>query len=198
MVSIDNFERIKEIWNLTDNSFYVVHIMTRNKDHNIDKPEKHQKHRIIKEYYVESLEYLERKYSEIKNLCHFFNARAYINLNRIDKSKLGLEIMSQCLNKLKSGDSNFLNILSKSIGNTTTDYRVWVIDLDCDIPSGISEILYNLEPLGEKTLSLLPTKNGYHILTKPFNLKRFNEIYSANPLISVHKNNPTLLYYNYA
>ena len=39
----------------------------------------------------------------------------------------------------------------------------------------------------------LPTANGVHFITKPFDLQRFKEIY---PNTDVHKNNPTLLYYD--
>lgn len=67
----------------------------------------------------------------------------------------------------------------------------------------ISEFIeYECEPLtlgidnsckisGSKIYDYIPTKNGYHIITKPFNLKQFREKY---PDIDVHKNNPTVLY----
>lgn len=67
----------------------------------------------------------------------------------------------------------------------------------------ISEFIeYECEPLtldidssckisGSKIYDYIPTKNVYHILTKPFNLKQFREKY---PNIDVHKNNPTVLY----
>lgn len=42
-----------------------------------------------------------------------------------------------------------------------------------------------------KIYDYIPTKNGYHIITKPFNLKQFKDKY---PDIDVHKNNPTILY----
>ena len=42
-----------------------------------------------------------------------------------------------------------------------------------------------------KIYAYIPTKNGYHIITKPFNLKQFKDKY---PDIDVHKNNPTILY----
>ena len=49
-----------------------------------------------------------------------------------------------------------------------------------------------IEPKGDKILAVIPTLNGVHLITKPFNLQKFKELY---PLIDVHKNNPTLLYY---
>ena len=50
------------------------------------------------------------------------------------------------------------------------------------------------EPIGPKFVGLIPTKNGSHILMKPFNLAKFKEKY---PDVNVHKNNPTILYVPY-
>jgi len=40
-------------------------------------------------------------------------------------------------------------------------------------------------------LNFVPTKSGVHIITRPFNLKKFKEKY---PNVDVHKDNPTILY----
>lgn len=54
---------------------------------------------------------------------------------------------------------------------------------------------YHIEGLHKiydfKIYDYIPTKNGYHIITKPFNIKQFKDKY---PDIDVHKNNPTILY----
>jgi len=43
-----------------------------------------------------------------------------------------------------------------------------------------------------KILKSIPTKNGVHIITKPFNLETFKKSF---PNVEVQKKNPTLLYY---
>lgn len=199
----DNLELIKPLLNFeTEGYFYVIYVMTRNKDLGITTPEKAQKNRVIKEYYIESLEYLDRKYSEIKKLCECFNARAYINLNRINKHNLGLELLDQLVIKLKHDDSNYLNLLSKAIGNSKTDNRVWVVDIDSEgnynLLESLKLIINNIRPLEKdsKVLTTIPTVNGHHLLTKPFDLKQFNEeCLKQNLKVDVQKNNPTLLYY---
>lgn len=198
----DNLELIKPLLNFNDEGyFYVIYIMTRNKDLGITTPEKAQKNRVIKEYYIESFEYLDRKYSEIKKLCECFNARAYINLNRINKQKLGLELLDQLVIKLKHNDSNYLNLLSKAIGNSKTDNRVWVVDIDTkdyNLLEVAKLIINNIRSVkGEsKVITTVPTVSGYHLLTKPFDLKQFNEeCISKGFKVDVQKNNPTLLYY---
>ena len=192
---MDNIEIIKPLLRFDEKSFYVLYVMTRNKDLGIANPEKAQKHRVIKEYYVESLEYLERKYDEIKKLCEVFNARAYINLNRVNKEKLGLEILEHLTAKLKQSDSNYFNLLSKAIGNSKTDYRVWVVDLDgSDVEHElmIKELLHDIQPQGDKILGVVPTPNGKHLLTKPFNVKEFAD--RSRVSLHIQKNNPTVLY----
>ena len=47
------------------------------------------------------------------------------------------------------------------------------------------------EPIGPKYVTIIPTKNGSHIIMRAFNLQRFREKY---PDVDVHKNNPTILY----
>ena len=78
-----------------------------------------------------------------------------------------------------------------------TDKR-WILDIDdpvlneIDMPA-IMEYVNTLQPISEedKTISILPSKSGFHIITRPFNLKDFKQNY---PEIEVHKNNPTNLY----
>jgi hypothetical protein len=47
------------------------------------------------------------------------------------------------------------------------------------------------EPDGIKFITLIPSKSGFHIIMKPFNLQKFKSEY---PDVEIHKNNPTNLY----
>lgn len=69
----------------------------------------------------------------------------------------------------------------------------WVIDIDDKELASIkmSDFLSTIEPIGNKIVASIPTKNGFHLITTPFNIKKFKEKY---PDIDVHKNNPTVLY----
>ena len=42
-----------------------------------------------------------------------------------------------------------------------------------------------------KIKAIIPTKNGFHVITSPFELNTFKEKY---PSIEVHKDNPTIIY----
>jgi len=47
----------------------------------------------------------------------------------------------------------------------------------------------------EPMLEVLPTKNGYHMITRPFNLSKFKLLINdLDVRLDVHKDNPTILY----
>lgn len=69
--------------------FYLVTVMTRNKDSNT-KISGSNRNRIIKYYLVRSADYLLRKYGEMKLIAEFFNARVMIYLNRRNEKDLCL------------------------------------------------------------------------------------------------------------
>jgi len=51
---------------------------------------------------------------------------------------------------------------------------------------------------GRKIFSFIPTPNGLHIISPPFDLNKFKDLVSKHklPLPDIHKNNPTILCYN--
>lgn len=79
--------------------------------------------------------------------------------------------------------------------------KSWIVDLDRDADGKLKHNIYDVISLintikpfddGEgKYICEIPTKNGCHLITRPFQLNKFKEKY---PDIDVHKNNPTLLY----
>ena len=78
--------------------------------------------------------------------------------------------------------------------------KCWVIDVDYETikESDVQDVIdyiNNCQPLDtEKIIAKIPTVNGVHLITKPFNLLEFRRKYKESE-INVHKNNPTLLFY---
>ena len=86
----------------------------------------------------------------------------------------------------------------------------WIIDIDEKIisPLMLGFLEYHCDPISKyeedylgfatnfnsKIIAQIPTKSGWHLITKPFNLKQFKDKY---PEVDVQKNNPTVLYFNY-
>jgi len=80
----------------------------------------------------------------------------------------------------------------------------WIVDIDTKDVEIISDIEQEIckckssQEIAENGFykniyDYIPTKDGWHIITCPFNLKQFKDKY---PEIDIHRNNPTLCYYN--
>ena len=72
----------------------------------------------------------------------------------------------------------------------------WIINIDGDtddeLLSAIELHVNGCRPYGEnKIIAKIPTKNGIHIITKPFDKSDFSPTFGS---IDIHKNNPTVLY----
>jgi hypothetical protein len=60
----------------------------------------------------------------------------------------------------------------------------------------ISILIDKIRPEGPKTEAVIITKNGYHLITKPFDVQEFNKYMSIQGDVpEIQKKNPTLLYY---
>ena len=195
---IDNFKLIKPFLKFPDDDiYYHLQILRRGKDH----PELPAANRVIKSYFICSLESLDYIEQEIKDLCKLFGARAYINLAPKSIKKTTMLQLKCLAERVYIGDFKKIwkswNICA---GEIKGEEPRWVVDIDHSdnypIKDKINNIRHLIDDLMPKTLDSrviyeIPTKNGVHLITKPFNLQQFRKEY---PDIDVHKNNPTLLY----
>lgn len=198
---IDNFKQIQELllWR-SDDDFYFIQILQRKKDHKKGKINgTNNNSRLIKAYYVTSLEHLEFIKPEIIALCEVFNARAGINLNRRSFKKMQLKHLKKITLQLIDGTHNKVHKAYNSVVgayNDDTDKK-WILDLDNPIDNDrvvqMESYIRGLHPNvdSNKIIAAIPSKDGYHLITSVFNLNYFKKEY---PEVSVHKNNPTNLY----
>ena len=192
---IDNLEIIKPLLNFEDaEDFYQLYIFKRKKDQTTDKAN-HQSVRTIKTYTISSIEYLESKYDEIKTLCEMFSARAYIHVQKQNHRDVSLEMMISLAEKIKNGQHNQSHLFDSVVGQLKTLEKRWIIDIDSKDTKELLEIQQHIDhcrPYGEdKIESTIPTKNGFHLITKRFDVIEFKNKY---PHIDIQKKNPTLLY----
>lgn len=191
---IDVLDKIKNILVFnTDDDFYYLQILQRKKEN----PEIGSNSVVIKNYYIKSYDYLESKYDEIKKLCEQFNARAMLRLNKRSFRKVAFKTMINISNSMANNEYEFIkNSYDRACGNGHNDNeKKWIVDIDGDFEAdwllGMIEFINKCEPNGDKLITTLPTKNGLHLITKPFNLKTFSTNY---PNIDIHKDNPINLY----
>lgn len=177
----------------SDDDFYYLQIIQRKKENS----GLGSNSRIIKNYYIGSISYLESKYDEIKGICKLFNARAMLRLNKRSYKKVALSTMVNIANSISNNEYSFIKkSYDRACGVCHNDKnKSWILDFDeaVDInnKTEVIDFINSLEPFGNKVLIELPTKSGIHLITKPFNLSTFSVKY---PSISVHKDNPINLY----
>ena len=188
----DNFELIKPLLKFYDDDvYYHLQILRRGKDH----PNLPAANRLIKAYFICSLEGLDYVEEEIKELCKFFEARAYINLAPKSVKKTAALQMKYLAQRMYEGDfKKIWKAWNTCAGEIKGIESRWVVDIDEKIAwNNIMDYIDTLEPYSIQTkyISNIPTKSGWHLITTPFNIAEFKKVY---PDIDVHKNNPTILY----
>jgi hypothetical protein len=192
---INNIELIKPLLNFdNEGDFYMLYVFKRKKDQTTDKSN-HQSVRTIKSYCIESVEHLENRYDEIIQLCELFKARAYIHIQKQSHKDVSLNMITEIVNRIQSGQINQKNVFDSVVGQIKTQEKRWIVDVDETCFTSVLKIdkfLNTLRPEGNKVETLIPTKNGYHLITKRFDVQTFKEKY---PNLDIQKKNPTLLYY---
>jgi len=191
---INNFEQIRKILKFEDDYFYFIQIIQRKKEH----PELGSNNRIIRSYMISSEEKFDKNISEFVYMCDIFKARAYIHLNRRKFSKIALECLRHNAELIANGQyegikSSLETVIGRNNGESKEN-RTFILDCDgmnTPSPMMMAMIDHKLLPNEPKCLHIIPTKNGCHLITKPFDTQAFHLEY---PEIEIHKDNPTILY----
>jgi len=199
---IDNIELIKPLLNFKeDGDFYMLYVFKRKKDQPEGERDNHQSVRTIKTYCIDSLEYLDKRYDEIKQLCEVFKARAYIHIQKQNHKDVSLEMMMALAQKIKDGQHNQKNLFDSVVGQLKTNEKRWVVDIDTTSLSVRNRIINLIERVrpndtGGKIEAIIPTKNGVHLITKRFDVKEFEkEMEVRSDMIpDIQRKNPTLLF----
>lgn len=202
-MEINNFNLISDQLSFNNrDEFYFAQIIQRKKDGNEDLHVRNE-YRLIRSYYIYSKQELLDLKDRIIELCKNNNARAYINPNVRNAKEVALECIKKYADLILN-DNSFMgnNIWDSSCGSVRArGYKaLWIVDVD------------NLEQLeairqtidlcmgapGEKVKLVVPTVNGCHLITHGFNREEFkNRLHQLGiGYIDVHKDNPTLLYYD--
>lgn len=214
---IDNLKIIKPILNFTDEGdFYHLLIFKRKKDQPEGEKDNHQSVRTIKTYCIESIEYLEKRYDEIKQLCEMFKARAYIHVQKQNHKDVSLNMMVVLAQRIQDGNHKQKGLFDSVVGQIKTHEKRFIVDVDSKNELYLHEVMNHINnhcgPFVNKSeihthtsagvvvsyervpkvIKLIPTKNGFHIITERFDVVEFKKRY---PEIDVVKKNPTLLYY---
>jgi citrate synthase len=201
---IDNINIIKPLLNFEEKGdFYMLYVFKRKKDQPEGERDNHQSVRTIKTYCIESIDHLERRYDEVKQLCEMFKARAYIHVQKQNHRDVSLDMLSSLAERIKNGVQNQKGLFDSVVGQIKTQEKRWIIDIDNVSMDGFNHDPYQVsmreyinelqkEAGKEQGMTFVKTRSGFHIITQPFNVMKFKERY---PEVDIQKKNPTLLYY---
>lgn len=197
----DNFEKISNLLDWSEpGTFYFVQILKRRKENS----EMKSGTSVIDNLYIYEKEDLEKLKSKIIERCEKHNARAYINLNKLDLENIALYTSREILNCIIKKDfKSVKNVYASVCGSYhSDDNKKWIIDIDKETIPYIEEVREIVKKLhleitnrSYRILDEIPTKNGIHIISNPFNMEKFNKEVNHIPYkIEVQKNSPTLLF----
>lgn len=217
---IDNFEllaNLKDFWNFNPNGTgnthgYSVEILRRNKDQKENDvlkgvtKEVFTKKDIIDIFLIYSVEELMDCKEYIIRTCNFYNARAYISVNPINPVhylKKMIHIYFDALTTIYEypGSLHFSHQKQHWKYACETGQETFLYMIDCDTfdekQKNLLEKIINVGSHENKILFTIPTLNGCHYITKPFNASLLEENIKQNNINAEYKEHPlTLLYFN--
>ena len=188
---VDNFDTIEhDILHFdSEDDVYFVQVLKRRKEN----PDLDKNCRVISQYIIHSIEELHSLRDTIIEKCRTHNARAYINPNRRSKEKIALELLKLTANRIAEKQYKGLeNDFYRAVGQVGTNgQKLWIIDVDVkegDLDAMttiyiLTQYLTCLKPdVGvSKVVTIVPTLNGFHIITKPFDFQTFKKICGETP-----------------
>lgn len=197
---IDNLEKIKFLLNFEHKGdFYMLYVFKRKKDQPEGERGNHQSVRTIKSYCIESVEHLERRYEEIKQLCEMFKARAYIHVQKQNHRDVSLNMLIALSQRILDGNHKQQGLFDSVVGKLKTNEKRWIVDIDTKDETALLKIkkaVNAVRPEGNKICATIPTKSGYHLITTRFDVAEFQRYMRLQGDVpDIQKRNPTLLYY---
>ena len=179
IIVLDNFDKLQNILQFTDNSYYKFSVLLRNKD---NAEIKNAKQHVIKSWLCSSFEQINTLKNEMINICKAFNGRLYVNLDRGSTIKTLLEIKKYIDTQIEQyifSENKIINpkIIYRAFESNTDidkskDNKKWLIDIDKKDLLLFTKVK---EALPEQYFEeIFETKNGYHLIYKrKFNVSEY-------------------------
>lgn len=200
----DNFELLSTFFDRlkSPEDFYFVQIIQRKKD-GIELPSYTSGARTIRSFYFFNKEHFLEQKEYIKELCRNNKARAYFWINPRNTVDVACESIKQFAELIQSGNTKQgIAVYDRATGSSrSAKYdKLWIVDLDSkdiEYKNTIISLIEECRPEGDKIVDIIPTVNGYHLITHKFDKRLFQQKLVIKQLdsLDIHNDNPTLLYY---
>lgn len=152
--------------------------------------------RLVTEWFVGSTDRLKFLKPAIVNLCTEYNARCYINLNPKSDETVMWKMLRSISERLETKSYNFKSVAAHCHdGCQGHGVKSWIIDID-NVTVNRAKLIADInkcrsKQTGYNVLAEIPTKNGTHLITCPFDVTQL----TLPEGVEIKKNNPTLLYW---
>lgn len=202
MIMIDNWKAVKDLLTFeSDDDYYFLEVLQRRKDYPAELQPKVKDHMMLASWFITSKEKLDRVEEEAKALCRLKGARAYLNPSVKSKKRTTVLLMRECLSMMENDDfSKVESKLASAAGQCSgsKDRRMFLVDVDTKDSSTLELVLSLIEAVAPEAKHwTMPTVHGYHVVSTPFDVKKFNDL-GGRLLknVEIKHNCPALLYYN--
>ena len=205
----DNFNRFREFMQLPEqeggDAYYVIELVRRGKD----CPDLPAANYHFKNYYIDTLAKYDKVQDEIRLLCRTLRLRAYASVCRKSFRRVTMNTLAEMARRAALDDFNRPDRIFSSCSGEYVDKddRHWVVDVDDFVGYNTQEhcetirnFIDDCQPFEDrnKIELILPTKNGMHLITRPFDVKTFNICMGVFtdmiPRPEIKKNHLTLLF----
>lgn len=199
----DNFERFRPFMQLPreegGDAYYVIELVRRGKD----CPDLPAANYRFKNYYIDTLDKYDKVQEEIRILCRTLRLRAYVSVNRKSFRQVTMNTIAEMSRRAALDDFRRPYDVFESCSGKFVDKddKHWVVDIDdlgnMDKVWYCRDTLFRCQPTGEKVELVMPTRSGFHLITKPFDSLRFKELCKRafwDDIPEIKKNHLTLLF----
>lgn len=196
----DNFDLIRSLLSFpSEDTFYFLQIIARRKDNpTMEKGEK-----LIRNYYIYSLEDFDKLKPHIIEHCEKNNARAYFRLNKRSAKLCAMQSLKRITDLIIQEQYRDVNDIYPSIAGEyhADEDKKWLIDIDenTDLMAlKFKNWRFKNNPKSDTEdkidiVAEIPTVSGLHLIVRPFRLDAFMKDFGGKDMI--HKDNPTILYF---
>lgn len=195
-MTVNNFDKMGflDLPKEKGDQYAVVIIIKRKKDN----PHLERNSITIGSYCIRTENDLQKKKIRIMNLCDEENARAYIYVNKRSFKKTHVAMIKTLCDYLDGDNSHKAESCFWDTSNRnpaeSKDNKKWVIDIDDSSMEEVNRVIEEVKKVSTyptPVYSIINTKNGFHLITAPFNTHLCDEVIKKH---EIFKDNFTPLY----